>query len=443
MHPRLVALTAAALVLTAATAASAEGGAPGPTTPAADVPRVVTATTETPALFDDEAGGEADADDPAIWVDPRDAAASLVIATAKTGGLRVYDLAGRELQSVAAPPAPGPDAAPGRFNNVDVVLGVKLDGRKVDVAVVTDRGRDRLRFYAIDPQAVAAGRAPLRDVTAADVPLLFSADEAAVDEQATGYGLATYSDDGRHYAVVSRRSTSDLGLVQMHSARGRLGYAVEDTVSLPAQFRLPDGTSWSPCVEPGEGPQVEGMVVDTAARVLYAAQEDVGLWALRLDVDDEEFRTGPRDQRLVETVAEYGVPATFDAATEECVVGDEDPGFGGRIRADVEGLTIYPTGRRDGYLLVSSQGDNRFYAYDRRTTEPVGSVVVGDGPTVDGAEHSDGAAAVNAPLPGYPQGLLVVHDGENGPDELDAEGEARPNANFKYVDWRALGLPGR
>ena len=48
-------------------------------------------------------------------------------------------------------------------------------------------------------------------------------------------------------------------------------------------------------------------------------------------------------------------------------------GVGGRIRADVEGLTIYPTGRRDGYLLVSSQGDNRFYVYDRRTTEPVSS----------------------------------------------------------------------
>lgn len=443
MRPRLVALTVAALVLTSATAASADRGGPRPTVPATDVPRVVTATSETPALFDDEAGGEADADDPAIWVDPRDAAASLVIGTAKTGGLRVHDLAGRELQSIAAPPAPGPEAKPGRFNNVDVVLGVKLDGRKVDVAVVTDRGRDRLRFYAIDPGAVAAGRAPLRDVTADDVPLLFSADEAAVDEQATGYGLATYSDDGRHYAVVSRRATSDLGLVQLRSARGRVGYAVEDTLSLPSTFTLPDGTAWSPCVEPGEGPQVEGMVVDTAARVLYAAQEDVGLWALRLDVDDEEFRTGPRDQRLVETVAEYGVPATFDPETEECVAGDQDPGFGGRIRADVEGLTIYPTGRRDGYLLVSSQGDNRFYVYDRRTTEPVSSFVVEDGPTVDGAEHSDGAAAVNAALPGYPQGLLVVHDGENGPDETGADGEVRPNANFKYVDWRALGLPGR
>jgi 3-phytase len=422
--------------------ASATGATAAP--PASDTgPRTVTATTETPALFDDEEGGDADADDPAIWVHPSSPAASLVIGTAKTGGLRVYDLAGRELQSIAAPPAPTPDAKPGRFNNVDVVLGVKLDGRKVDVAVVTDRGRDRLRFYAIDPKAAAAGRAPLRDVTAGDVPLLFSADEAAVDEQATGYGLATYSDDGRHYAVVSRRSTSDLGLVQLRSSRGRVGYEVEDTLTLPATFTMPDGTSWGPCVEPGEGPQVEGMVVDTAARVLYAAQEDVGLWAIGLDVDDEAFRTGDRDRRLVETVAEYGVPATFDEETEECVTSGDDPGFGGRIRADVEGLTIYPTGKRSGYLIVSSQGDNRFYVYDRRTTAPVSSFVVGDGPTVDGAEHSDGAAAVATALPGYPQGLLVVHDGANGPDELDADGEVRPNANFKYVDWRTLGLPAR
>lgn len=31
-------------------------------------PREITATVETPSLYDDEAGGDADADDPAIWV---------------------------------------------------------------------------------------------------------------------------------------------------------------------------------------------------------------------------------------------------------------------------------------------------------------------------------------------------------------------------------------
>ncbi|MFI1714896.1 phytase, partial [Streptomyces litmocidini] len=38
---------------------------------------------ETAPLFDDEAGGNANADDPAIWRNPADPGRSLVIATAK------------------------------------------------------------------------------------------------------------------------------------------------------------------------------------------------------------------------------------------------------------------------------------------------------------------------------------------------------------------------
>lgn len=96
----------------------------------------VTAKAETSALFDDEAGGNANGDDPAIWRDSDDPERSLVIATAKEGGLRVYDLDAREVQSIPAPQPPGPDDAPGRFNNVDIVS---------NLAVVSDRGNDRLR----------------------------------------------------------------------------------------------------------------------------------------------------------------------------------------------------------------------------------------------------------------------------------------------------------
>src|SRR4051812_47649993 len=86
--------------------------------------REITANVETPALFDDEAGGDADADDPAIWVNRIEKAKSRVIGTAKNGGLRVYDLTGREVQSIAPP-------ADGRFNNVDVMTGFRLGGRTV------------------------------------------------------------------------------------------------------------------------------------------------------------------------------------------------------------------------------------------------------------------------------------------------------------------------
>ncbi|MER5701097.1 phytase [Micromonospora sp. NPDC002296] len=393
--------------------------------PAGGTPRPVRAVVETPALFDDAAGGDADADDPAIWVHPTDRGGTLVVAAAKNGGLRVYDLAGRERQAIPTPPAPGPDDEAGRFNNVDLVAGFRLGGRRVDLAVVTDRGRDQLRFYRIDPATRL-----LTDVTAPDVPFAFSRDQSEVNEQRTAYGLGTHVDPaGAAYAVVSRRSTSQVGTFRLVERAGRVSYRPVDRLTLPATFTLPDGTAWSPCTDPGDGPQVEGTVVDPDTGVVHLAQEKVGLWRTRLV--GGRFAEAPRS---VERVREYGVPAAFDPVADDCVTDHAaDPGFGGRIAQDVEGLTIHRTGRFAGTLIVSSQGDDTFYTYDRRTGRPVGRFAVVDG-AVDGSQECDGAAVVATGLPGFPGGLLVVHDGRETPGTPGADGAVRPATNFKFVD---------
>ncbi|WP_411102777.1 phytase [Streptomyces sp. cmx-4-9] len=385
----------------------------------------VTPRSETAALFDDEAGGNADADDPAIWRNPADPGRSLVVATAKEGGLHVYDLDARRVQALAAPAGPAPGDAPGRFNNVDLVHGLRLSAGRADLAVTTDRGNDRLRFYRIDRDRPGG---PLIDVTDPGVRPVFSAGQDEVNEQRTAYGLATWTDrsSGRAYAVVSRRETTALSLLEiLPTASGTVGYRTVRTLDLPAAFRLPNGADWSPCAEPGELPQVEGMVVDPADGTLYAGQEDVGIWRLRADLTGEP--------RLIDKVREFGTPGTYDEATEECVPG-ADPGFGGRrLAADVEGLTLVtgPGGR--GHLLASSQGDNTFAAYDRRRGKgnayEGGFRVIASG-TVDGSEECDGAAALNAPLgTKYPRGLLVVQDGHDTPQD----GE-RTATGFKFVD---------
>ncbi|CAM5610188.1 hypothetical protein SALBM135S_04024 [Streptomyces alboniger] len=138
---------------------------------AKDALPAVTPRAETPALHDDEAGGDADADDPAIWRDADHPDRSLVIATGKQGGLRVYDLDAREVQSLPAPAAPGPDHAPGRYNNVDLVQGLRLSSGRADLAVTSDRGTDRLRFYRIDNSRPGG---PLTDVTDPSAPPVFS-----------------------------------------------------------------------------------------------------------------------------------------------------------------------------------------------------------------------------------------------------------------------------
>jgi 3-phytase len=159
-------------------------------------PLVVTPVLRTSPLYNyDEAPATPDADDPAIWLNRRNPRRSLLIATAKDAGLLVYDMAGVLRQALLPPNAPqvlpadpdtpsGDNLLPdnpcvdsdsrqtfGRFNNVDIAYDVRLGSQpraaRVDVAVVSDRGCDRVRFYKIDPGDPLG---PLVDITAFDVP---------------------------------------------------------------------------------------------------------------------------------------------------------------------------------------------------------------------------------------------------------------------------------
>lgn len=394
----------------------------------------VRATLETPANFDDAAGGNANADDPAIWSHPDDRGGDLVIATLKEGGLVVYDTAGREIQRFAAPAPPRPGDEPGRFNNVDLIYGFRLGHRKVDLAVVSDRGRDTVRSYVIDPDRAEHHRAPLTDVTDPSVPLVFSSSLDEVNEQETAYGLASWGDPGGGgYVALSRRHTSRLGLVRLVATRaGTITYRHLRDLDLPTSFPVPGG-AWTPCEDPGEGPQVEGMVADPEHKVLYAAQEDVGIWSIPLN----------GAPRLIDKVKEYGVPAAYDPETEECAPSGPDPGVGGEhITADAEGLSIYEQDDGEGYLIASSQGDNTFVVYDREDpTDYIGRFRVAPGTLVDGSEVCDGAMVTSAPIGRFRNGLLVVHDGVNTPDDVDENGEVRENTDFKFVAWEDVAEP--
>ena len=407
------------------------------------VPAVeVTTDNETPVLYDSEEGGNASGDDPAIWVDAQDSANSIVVVTAKEGGLRVYDLDSNELQAVAAAEAPREDAAAGRYNNVDIAYGVPLGGERVDVAVVSDRYNDQVRFFAIDP-AGARAQTPLTEVTAADLPFLFHADRAGVDTEQTAYGLAVWQPrQGGTYVVVTQEGTTALTLVEVMEQDGALGYVPVDTVSMPAQFDLPDGTVWTPCEEPGVGPQFEGVAVDRRTGTLFAAQEDVGLWEIGLSTQGFTGKQG-----LIDRVKDFGVHDRFDPETEECEpIDPADEGVGGSLlEADAEGVDIYYGRGANGYVVVSSQGDDSFAVYERNGRHaPVGSFRVRGVDGVDDIHGSDGLAIASVPVGEYTRGLLVTHDEpESGPGVDD---EQDPT-NFSYVDvgdvLDALGLRGR
>ncbi|MBE8520226.1 phytase [Amycolatopsis sp. H6(2020)] len=370
--------------------------------PASAAPREPAPVLQTQAFVDDPGASpaNADADDPAVWVHPRDPERSVVLGTLKEGGLAVFDLGARTLQLVPAGPG-------GRFNNVDVVG---------DLAVVSDRGRDRIRVYRIDPAGAAAGAHVLRDVTDPAAKPVFSASESEVDEQRTAYGLAAGRDPrtGIRWVAVTRRHETRVALLRLvDRPDGTVGTAPVATMDLPARFRLPDGSTWSPCEEPGEGPQLEGSVLD--GRVLYTAQEDVGIWRIPLTSG------GFGRPELIDRVRSFGVPSRWDASAEECVPDGPGPGFGGRwLTADAEGLAV-----ADGTLVASSQGDSRFVVYGKHVRDL--RIVAGRG--TDSVEHSDGSAISTASLGRrFPHGLLVVHDGERRPAAGDL-----PTTGFAFV----------
>ncbi|WP_086665820.1 phytase [Lentzea kentuckyensis] len=334
-----------------------------PTTPVI-TPTAVTQTFEEPA----------DADDPAIWVNPRDTERSVVLGTLKEGGLAAFDLNGRTIGVYPAPRPPTPDAKPGRFNNVDVVG---------NLAFVSDRGRDRVRVFQVDERGA-------KDVTNPATKPVFSKTEQEVEGQHNVYGLAAGHINGRDVVVTSRRNETSIAFLQVTKDRTYDTRKVS-TLDLPSTFTLPNGKQWTVCGEPGEGPQVEGMVIDERTNTLYAAQEDVGIWRIPLRAN------GFGKPQLVDEVRSWGAPQKYNPETEECEQDGPDPGFGGQwLEADAEGLTI-----ADDVLIASSQGDSRFVAYRKADMTPLRDFRIKD------VEHSDGADIVLGKL-----NLLVVHDGE-------------------------------
>jgi 3-phytase len=337
-----------------------------------------------------------DADDPAIWLHPTDPAQSLVIGALKDGGLDIYDLDGQTIQSISP--------AGARYNNVDVVYNFPLGGSTVDLAVATDRYGDKLAFYAINPET--------RQVTDVSDPangLTFTPAGEESNQETTAYGIALYRSAGteKFYAFVSRRDRPEVGQFEfMDNGSGQVTWQLARSIPLPA----PEDNDLNP--------QAEGMVADQDLAVVYIAQEDIGIW--KFDAEPQSQNPGV----LIHAVAPQGDTLT----------------------ADAEGLTIYYGAEGTGYLLASSQGDNRFSVYTRAgANDYLGSFFIGEAGEnergIDGVQGCDGAQVISTPLgERYPQGLFVVHDGENSPALMvtDEGAEENANTNFKFVPWQAV-----
>lgn len=212
------------------------GAAPKPA-PQPVMPRAETAPVRS--------GGDA-ADDSAIWVHPQDPAQSLIVGTDKHRGLLLYDLEGRQLQSL-------PD---GRLNNVDLRAGFPLGGRDAVLVAATNRSTRTISFYRLDPEARRLER------LGPDLPTGF----------AEPYGICLYAArDGALYVFANEAGT---GHVRQWRLRGEGGSIAAELVR---RFAV--------------GSQAEGCAADDDTGDLYVAEEDVALWKYRADPDGGSRRT--------------------------------------------------------------------------------------------------------------------------------------------------------
>jgi myo-inositol-hexaphosphate 3-phosphohydrolase len=340
-----------------------------------------------------------DPDDPAIWLNPADPDDSVIVTSHKEGGLRVYDLAGHELQAIEPPGI--------RYNNVDVIYNVALGDTVTDLFVASDRANDTLAIYAIDPATRT-----LHDVTGHVPKSIFGVD----DGEATAYGLDAFTAaDGTNYVFVTQAAGGKIAQLELSEGHdGEVSAKVVRTLSLPN----PDG------VDP-EDLQSEGIVVDQTTGQGYVALEGGGIW--RFDADP------------------YGHHHKGGSAFELFVAADAD-----FLTPDLEGLSIRYAADGSRQLFVSSQGDSTFSVLDLDSGDFLGRFAVAEGNGIDGVEESDGLDIFSGSLgDAFPNGLLVVHDGSSEPQNVFADPESGEiqnfDANFKLVDLgqalEAVGLP--
>jgi myo-inositol-hexaphosphate 3-phosphohydrolase len=155
----------------------------------------------------------------------------------------------------------------------------------------------------------------------------------------------------------------------------------------------------------GLSSEAEGCVADDDNGALYVSEQEKGIW--RFDAEPDSGSKG----RLI------------DYATQQS----------GHLRPDVEGLAIYYAGRRDGYLIASSQGSDSYAVYDRSNNVYIGQFRIGSG-TLDGVSYTDGIEVTHHALsPAFPQGLFIAQDDSNRDWHV-----WKKRQNFKLVPWERI-----
>ncbi len=257
-----------------------------------------------------------DTDDPAIWVNPKDASKSIVFGTDKDtdGGVYAFNLKGKILKDKSITNIKRP-------NNVDLEYGFKLnDSTKVDVIAFTERERQQIRLFSV-PDMKPLDNGGFKVFTDAIEP-----------EFNLPMGIALYksSKTEKLYAIVGRKAGPLEGYLYQYEL-------VSDTLGVHANFVRSFGAF-------SGKKEIEAIAVDNETGIVYYSDE-------------------------MHCIRKYYAEPSMGDKEIYCFGGEN-------FTKDIEGIAIAKYEDK-GFLIVSNQQSNTFNVFDLKTNAFIKEINLG------------------------------------------------------------------
>jgi myo-inositol-hexaphosphate 3-phosphohydrolase len=283
--------------------------------------------------------------------------------------------------------------AAGISDQDDMCIWIHPTDKSKSTIIASDKGANKLFVYDLNGNALQTIDVPGMP---GNIDLRYNFDISGEPTDIVGY-----NDRSNSTLVFYKvdQSTRELSFISNFAAGSNYGFCLyrsfitgkyyafsSNKSSRVRQFELSGATGTITGLQVREwyngSGNTEGLVADDELAKFYAANESDGVNKYDAEPDDLN-PTG-------ELIAPTGVN-----------------GFS----ADVEGITIYYAANEEGYLIASSQGNSRFYVFNRIPPHNYVNYF-----TVDGVGSTDGIDITNVSLDStFQAGIFFCHDGTGSP----------------------------
>ena len=255
-----------------------------------------------------------DTDDPAIWVNPKNPAESIVFGTDKktNGAIYAFDLNGKIIQDKTIRDIQRP-------NNVDIEYGFQLnDSTVTDILVFTEREKQQIRMFSVpDMKPLDGGGFKV-----------FEDEKLEVNRLPMGVSLFKSPKDATVYAIVGRKTGPAEGYLYQYALNA-------DSLGVSSNYVRKFG-KFSGVKE------IEAIAIDDENGFVYFSDEGV-------------------------CIKKYHAEPSMGNEEISC--------FGGEyFDEDIEGIAIASYTDGHGYLIVSNQQKGEFNIFDRETNAYINAV---------------------------------------------------------------------